>query len=136
MRVGCVTLSLNFDYDKTFNPDVKPDIIRMVLSLAFSCDWLVHQLDVKNAFLHGTLFETVYATQLVGFVDPPHPDLVCLLNKCLMGLSRRPEPSTADLLHFLLCWDFTRLSRTPLCLSSIEVQRRCIYYFMSMILSS
>jgi hypothetical protein len=45
---------------------------------------------VKNTFLHGTLTETVYCTQLVGFVDPAHPDLVCKLNKSLYGLKQAP----------------------------------------------
>ena len=46
------------DYDETFSPVVKPAIVRTVLSLALSRSWPVHQLDVKNAFLHGTLIET------------------------------------------------------------------------------
>jgi hypothetical protein len=74
------------DFDETFSPVVKPATIRTVLTLALARDWPVHQLDVTNAFLHGTLTETVYCTQPVGFVDPTQPFLVCKLNKSLYGL--------------------------------------------------
>jgi hypothetical protein len=53
------------------------------LACSLSRSWHVHQLDVKNAFLHGTLTETVYCSQLAGFVDSSHSDLVCRLNKFL-----------------------------------------------------
>jgi hypothetical protein len=43
------------DYDKTFNLVVKSVITRTVLTLAVSRGWLVHQIDVKNAFLYDTL---------------------------------------------------------------------------------
>ena len=43
------------DFEETFSPVVKPATVRTVLSLALSGGWPVHQLDVKNAFLHGTL---------------------------------------------------------------------------------
>ena len=56
------------DYDETFSPVVKPAMVRTVLSLALSRSWSVHQLDMKNAFLHGTLSETVYCSQPAGFV--------------------------------------------------------------------
>jgi hypothetical protein len=76
------------DYDETFSPVVKSATVWTVLTLAVSWDWSVHQLNVKNAFLHGTLFETAYCSQPVGFVDPAHPQLVCRLNKSLYGLKQ------------------------------------------------
>jgi hypothetical protein len=68
------------DYDETFSPVVEFATVRVVLSLALSRDWAIHQLDVKNAFLHGTLTETVYYSQPTGFIDADHPDLVYWLN--------------------------------------------------------
>lgn len=59
------------DFGETFNPVVKPTTIRTVLSLAVSQNWTVHQLDVKNAFLHGTLEETVYCVQPSGSLIRP-----------------------------------------------------------------
>jgi len=79
------------DFAETFSPVVKPATVRTVLSLALSRKWPVHQLDVKNAFLHGTLTETVFAAQPSGFEDPAHPDFVCRLNKSLYGLKQAPR---------------------------------------------
>jgi hypothetical protein len=79
------------DYDETFSPVVKPATIRTVLTLAFSHLWPIHQLDVKNAFLHGILNETVYCVQPAGFVDTSRPDYVCRLNKSLYGLKQAPR---------------------------------------------
>jgi hypothetical protein len=79
------------DYDETFSPVVKPATVRTMLSLAVSRSWPIHQLDVKNVFLHGTLSETVYYSQPTGFVDPTQPDLVCRLNKSLYELKQAPH---------------------------------------------
>ncbi|GJV25884.1 ribonuclease H-like domain-containing protein [Tanacetum coccineum] len=67
------------DCDETFSLVVKPATIRTVLSLAVSRQWPIHLLDVKNAFLHDHIKETVYMHQPPGFTDSAHSDYVCLL---------------------------------------------------------
>lgn len=49
-----------FDFTKTFSPVIKPTAIKVVLTIALSRNWVVRQLDVKNAFLNGNLLEKLY----------------------------------------------------------------------------
>jgi hypothetical protein len=84
------------DYDETFSPIVKFTTVRVVLSLALSQNRVIHQLDIKNAFLHGTLTETVYCSQPTSFVDAANPDLVCRLNRSLYGLKQAPRVKRPD----------------------------------------
>jgi hypothetical protein len=95
------------DYDETFSPVVKPATVRTVLTLAHSQDWPIHQLDVKNAFLHGTLTETVYCSQPTGFADPTLPDHVCKLNKSLYGLKQAPRAWYNRFATYLVSLGFT-----------------------------
>jgi hypothetical protein len=67
---------------------VKSVTVRTVLATAVSRAWPIQQLDMKNAFLHGTLSETIFSCQPTNFIDPAHPDLICHLHKSLYGLKQ------------------------------------------------
>ncbi|KAI9200598.1 hypothetical protein LWI28_010300 [Acer negundo] len=77
------------DYQETFAPVAKMNIVRVILSLAVNLDWSLRQFDVKNAFLHGDLIEEVYMDPPPGFT--PKEAKVCKLKKALYGLKQSPR---------------------------------------------
>ncbi|KAD2805483.1 hypothetical protein E3N88_38860 [Mikania micrantha] len=60
------------DYDEVFAPVARLEAIRLFLAFAAHKKFKVFQLDVKSAFLYGSLKETVYVCQPPGFEDPIH----------------------------------------------------------------
>jgi hypothetical protein len=75
------------DYSDTFSPVIKAATIRLMLPLALSRGWCLRQLDVQNAFLHGTLDEEVYMEQPPDYEDQSRLGYV----KALYGLKQAPK---------------------------------------------
>eukprot|EP00253_Pinus_taeda_P028258 PITA_28258 len=75
--------------------------IYLVLSLAASFKWEVHQMDVKSVFLHGDLHEEIYMEQPPSFIKTDS-SLVCQLKKSLYGLKQAPRAWYAKMDSFLL----------------------------------
>ncbi|GJT68113.1 putative ribonuclease H-like domain-containing protein [Tanacetum coccineum] len=82
--------------------------IRLFLAYASSMGFLVYQMDVKSAFLYGTIKEEVYVTQPPGFKDPDHPDKVYKVVKALYGLHQAPRAWYETLANYLLSNGFKR----------------------------
>ena len=65
------------DFEETFAPVAKFTSIRMILSFAAQYNLVLHQMDVKTAFLNGLLNEEIYMKQPKGLVDSSRPNHVC-----------------------------------------------------------
>lgn len=94
------------DYDETFSSVIKPTTIRLILSYAVTCNWVIKQINISNAFLHGFLSETVYMQQPPSFVHPHFPHHVCKLRKALYGLKQAPRARFSRLSSKLLALGF------------------------------
>nr|GFB87555.1 hypothetical protein [Tanacetum cinerariifolium] len=79
------------DYEEVFAPVARIKAIRLFLAYAFFMGFPVYQMDVKSAFLYGTIEEELYVCQPLGFEDPQHPDKVYKVVKALYGLHQAPR---------------------------------------------
>nr|GEW08054.1 hypothetical protein [Tanacetum cinerariifolium] len=62
------------DYDEVFALVARIEAIRIFLAFASYTSFIVYQIDVKSAFMYGTIDEEIYVTQPPGFVDPKFPN--------------------------------------------------------------
>lgn len=91
------------NYEETFAPVAKMTTVRTILALAASNDWPLHQMDVKNVFLHGDLKECIYMKPPPGLFPSPTSH-VCKLRRSLYGLKQALrawfDKFRTTLLHF------------------------------------
>lgn len=117
------------DYGETYSPVIKPTTVRLVLSLAISGGWPIHQIDIQNAFLHGDLSEEVYMTQPPSFAHPQYPSHICKLQKALYGLKQAPRAWFSRLSNKLIELGFLS-SRSD---SSLFILRTASYLMLVLI---
>ncbi|KAI5316235.1 hypothetical protein L3X38_045411 [Prunus dulcis] len=79
------------DYAEVFAPVARLDTIRIVISLAAQKNWVIYQLDVKSAFLHGEISEEVFVDQPPGYEQKGHETKVYRVKKALYGLEQAPR---------------------------------------------
>nr|GEV49867.1 retrovirus-related Pol polyprotein from transposon TNT 1-94 [Tanacetum cinerariifolium] len=90
------------DYEEVFAPVARIEAIRLFLAYASFMGFMAYQMDVKSAFLYGTIEEEVYICQPLGFEDPDHPDKVYKVVKALYGLHQAPRAWYETLANYLL----------------------------------
>nr|GEV09222.1 hypothetical protein [Tanacetum cinerariifolium] len=90
------------DYDEVFAPVARIEAIRIFLAFASFMGFIVYQMDVKSAFLYGTIEEEVYVSQPHGFIYSQFPNKVYKVEKALYGLHQAFRAWYETLSTFLL----------------------------------
>nr|GEY22022.1 retrovirus-related Pol polyprotein from transposon TNT 1-94 [Tanacetum cinerariifolium] len=90
------------DFKESFALVARMEAIRIFLAYAAHKSFTVFQMDVKTAFLHGTLKKDMYVCQPKGFINADHPIHIFKLKKALYGLKQAPRAWYDELSMFLL----------------------------------
>nr|GEX49155.1 retrovirus-related Pol polyprotein from transposon TNT 1-94 [Tanacetum cinerariifolium] len=101
------------NFGESFAPVARMEAIRIFLAYATHKGFTVYYMDVKTAFLHGSLKEDVYVCQPEVFIDADHPSHVYKLKKALYGLKHAPRAWYDELSTFLLQNRFSKGTIDP-----------------------
>nr|GEX44656.1 hypothetical protein [Tanacetum cinerariifolium] len=85
------TQNKGIDYEEVFPLVARIEAIRLFLAYASFMGFMVYQMDVKSAFIYGTIEEEVYVCQPPGFEDPDYPTKVYKVINALYGLHQAPR---------------------------------------------
>nr|GEW86616.1 putative ribonuclease H-like domain-containing protein [Tanacetum cinerariifolium] len=96
------------DFEESFAPVARMEAIRIFLAYATHKGFTVYQMDVKTAFLHGSLKEDMYVCQPEGFIDADHPSHIYKLKRAFYGLKQASRAWYDELSTFLLQNKFSK----------------------------
>lgn len=96
------------DYTEVFAPVVKQTTFRIFLAIASRWKMVIHQIDVKTAFLNGIQDEVIYMQQPPGFKIKGRENEVCLLKRSLYGLKQAARSWNEAINDTLLAFGFQR----------------------------
>nr|GEX21806.1 retrovirus-related Pol polyprotein from transposon TNT 1-94 [Tanacetum cinerariifolium] len=96
------------DYEEVFAPVARIEVISLFLAYASFMGFMVYQMDVKSAFMYGTIEEEVYVCKPPGFEDPDYPNKIYKVVKALYGLHKDPRAWYETLANYLLENSFQR----------------------------
>nr|GEV39166.1 hypothetical protein [Tanacetum cinerariifolium] len=121
------------DYDEVFAPVARIEAIVIFLAFASFMGFIVYQMDVKSAFLYGTIEEEVYVSQPPGFIDPQFPNKMSSMGELTFFLGLQMKQSEKGIFisrdkyvaELLKKFDFSsvKIANTP-----IETQKPLVKY--------
>lgn len=93
------------DYKETFSPTADMTSVRVIMQKAAQEDLVLHQMDVKTAYLHAPIYCEIYIEQPEGYVkeSPAGERPVCKLHKSLYELKQSGRNWNAVLHTFSTC---------------------------------
>jgi hypothetical protein len=95
-------------YQETFAPISRYTYIRMIISLATSMGWRVHQMDVKTTFLNGDIEEEAYIEKPDGLVIHEKESHVCKWRRPCMDSISHLKISMQGLMDTWWFWGFRK----------------------------
>ena len=75
------------NYEETFSPTARMESVRLLIGLAVNSDFMIHQMDVRRAYLHAPIDFDVYVEQPKGY-EEGGGGMVWKLLKSLYGLKQ------------------------------------------------
>ena len=103
----------DYNNDATFAPVMRFETLRTLLAFAAVHNLKLRQFDVKSAYLHGRLSETIYMNQPPGYEDSS--GRFCLLQRSLYGLKQAGNVWNQELNRVLHKIGFTQLKSDYCC---------------------